>query len=138
VADSLDKPNGLAFSPDERILYVGDSGANQEAGSYHAGRPHHILAFDVVHGRHLVNQRLFAVVAPGYPDGLKVDRRGRVFSSAASGVLVFDRTGDLIGEIHLPGAVNFTFGGRRGNLLFITADTAIWVAVLAGESSGEA
>src|SRR5436190_4614594 len=47
VADSFDKPNGLAFSPDERTLYIGDSGANQEPGSFHPGRPHHIRAFDV-------------------------------------------------------------------------------------------
>jgi gluconolactonase len=51
VADGFDKPNGIAFSPDERILYVTDSGANQEPGSYSVARPHHIKAFDVAHGR---------------------------------------------------------------------------------------
>jgi gluconolactonase len=105
VADSFDKPNGLAFSPDERTLYVTDSGANQEPGSYHVRRPHHVVAFDVRDG-HLVNQRLFAVVAPGFPDGLKVDAAGRVYASSSSGVQVFDAVGDLIGEIRLPGAVN--------------------------------
>jgi gluconolactonase len=130
VADSFDKPNGLAFSPDERVLYVGDSGANQEEGSYFVGRPHHILAFDVVEGKHLANQRLFAVITPGFPDGIKVDSSGRVYASSLSGVQVFDPEGDLIGEIRLPGVVNFTFGGRGGSVLFITGDSAIWAAVL--------
>lgn len=130
VADSLDKPNGLAFSPDERTLYITDSGANQEAGSYYVDRPHHIMAFDVIDDRHLSAGRLFAVTTPGFPDGIKVDHAGRVYASAASGVQVFSAAGDLIGEIHLPGAVNFTFGGPGRNVLYITADTDIWAAVL--------
>ncbi|MGH9283426.1 MAG: SMP-30/gluconolactonase/LRE family protein, partial [Acidimicrobiales bacterium] len=130
VADSFVKPNGLAFSPDEQILYITDSGANQEPGSYHVGLPHHIMAFDVA-GGHLVNGRLFAVTTPGFPDGIKVDSGGNVYASAFSGVQVFNPAGDLIGEIHLPGAVNFAFGGPEGNVLFITTDTAVWAAVLA-------
>src|SRR6266511_1579056 len=106
VADSFDKPNGLAFSPDGSILYVGDSGANHEPGSYDPTRPHHVIAFDVVDGRRLEHARLFAVTTPGFPDGLKVDRHGRVYASASSGVQVFDPDGALLGEIELPGAVN--------------------------------
>jgi gluconolactonase len=130
VADSFVKPNGLAFSPDESVLYVTDSGANQEPGSYHVNLPHHIVAYDVAGGRHLRHGRLFAVTTPGFPDGVKVDGDGRVYASAFSGVQVFNPDGDLIGEIHLPGAVNFTFGGRDGNVLLITTDTAVWAAVL--------
>ena len=130
VADCLDKPNGLAFSPDEHILYIADSGANQEPGSYHVQRPHHILAFDVRDGTHLAGGRLFAVITPGFPDGLAVDRAGRVYASSPSGVQVFNPAGDLIGQISVPGAVNFTFGGPAGDVLFITTDTAIWAAVL--------
>jgi gluconolactonase len=129
VVDSLDKPNGLAFSPDGSTLYIGDSGANQEPGSYYPSRPHHILAFDVRHG-HLSGQRLFAVTTPGFPDGIKTDSEGRVYASSFDGVQVFDPAGDLIGEIALPGAVNFTFGGAERNVLFITSDTAVWAAVL--------
>jgi gluconolactonase len=88
------------------------------------------VAFDVTDGRHLVNQRLFAVTTPGFPDGIKVDDAGRVYASAFSGVQVFNPGGDLIGELHLPGAVNFTFGGPADNVLFITTDTAVWAAVL--------
>jgi gluconolactonase len=137
VADSFDKPNGLAFSPDEQILYVTDSGANTEPGSYHVGRPHHVIAFDVLDGRHLGPSRLFAVTTPGFPDGIKVDRAGRVYASSSSGVQVFSRAGDLIGLISLPGTVNFTFGGPGGQVLFITTDTAVWAAVLATAGAGQ-
>jgi gluconolactonase len=130
VADCFDKPNGLAFSPDESILYIGDSGAIHGPDDYSVQRPHHVLAFDVRDGRHLTDQRLFAVTTPGFPDGIKVDRAGRVYVSAFSGVQVFSREGDLLGKIRLPGAVNFTFGGPEGNVLFITADSAIHAAIL--------
>jgi gluconolactonase len=130
VADSFDKPNGLAFSPDERILYVGDSGANQEPDSYYPSRPHHIKAFDVVAGCRLENERLFCVTNPGFPDGIKVDADGRVYASSFSGVQVFDPEGARLGEIRLSGAVNFTFGGPDRNVLFITADDVVWAAVL--------
>jgi gluconolactonase len=130
VADGFDKPNGLAFSPDESVLYVGDSGAIHGPGDYAVQRPHHVLAFEVRDGRHLTNQRLFAVTVPGFPDGIKVDGDGRVYVSAFSGVQVFSPDGDLLGEIRVPGAVNFTFGGPSGNVLFITADSAIYAACL--------
>jgi len=135
VADGFDKPNGIAFSPDERILYVTDSGANQEPGSYYVARPHHIKAFDVVHGRRLAGERLFAVVSPGFPDGLKVDRDGRVYASSLSGVQVFDPDGQPLGEIHLPGVVNFCFGGAERDLLLITTDSAVWAAALAAKGA---
>ena len=135
VADSFDKPNGIALAPDERILYVTDSGANQEPGSYYPGRPHHIMAFDVRDGQRLSGERLFAVVAPGFPDGLKVDRDGRVYASSLSGVQVLAADGELLGEIRLPGAVNFCFGGLERDLLLITTDTAVWAAALAAKGA---
>ena len=130
VADSFDKPNGIAFSPDERVLYVTDSGANQEVGSYHVDRPHHVRAFDVDEGGHLSGERLLAVTSPGFPDGLKTDAASRVYVSAFSGVLVLSPAGDLLGEIGLPGAVNFCWGTAARNVLFITTDDAVWAAVL--------
>jgi gluconolactonase len=129
VASDFDKPNGLAFSPDESVLYVGDSGANHEPGTFDPRRPHHICAFDV-DGSALANGRLFAVTTAGFPDGIKVDVEGRVYASAFSGVQIFDPVGDLLDEIALPGAVNFTFGGREHNTLYITTDSAVWAAVL--------
>lgn len=135
VADGFDKPNGIAFSPDERVLYITDSGANQEPGSYHVTRPHHVKAFDVTGGPRLSGERLFAVVTPGFPDGLKVDRDGRVYASSFSGVQVFDPVGQLLGEIHLPGTVNFCFGGAERDLLLITTDAAVWAAALAAKGA---
>jgi gluconolactonase len=131
VADSFDKPNGLAFSPDESVLYVTDTGANQAPGTYFVDRPHHVRAFDVVDGRHLRGDRLFAVVSPGVPDGIKLDTAGRVYTSSATGVQVFSPVGDLLGEILAPGGANFTFGGPDNDVLFILADTRIWQARLA-------
>jgi gluconolactonase len=132
VEDSFDKPNGLAFSPDESILYVGDSGANHELGTFDPQRPHHIRAFDVIDGKRLENGRLFATITPGFPDGLKVDADGRVYSSSFSGVQIFSPEGELVEEIVLPGAVNFAFGGST---LFITTDTAIWAARLSAKGA---
>jgi len=119
VADGFDKPNGLAFSPGEDVLYVGDN-----------GKPHHIVAFDVLDDRRLARRRVFARSTSEHPDGLKVDAAGRVYASAADGVRVFDPGGEHVGTIVVPGAVNFAFGGREGNVLLITADDAIWAAVL--------
>jgi len=118
VADGFDKPNGLAFSPDERVLYVADSEAR------------HVKAFDVADGRRLVGERLFATIASGYPDGIKVDDDGNVYTTAATGVQIFDPGGALAGEIPLAGAVNFTFGGPDRDVFFVTADDAIWAVQL--------
>ena len=129
VADWFDKPNGLAFSPDERVLYVGDSGAVHAPGDYDASRPRRVVAFDVADGE-LANGRIFADSIPGFPDGIKTDSAGRVYVSAATGVLVFAPDGERLGEIELPGAVNFALAGSNEDLLLVTADTAVWAAHL--------
>jgi gluconolactonase len=126
VVEGLDKPNGIAFSPDESVLYLTDSGANQEPGSFYPNRPHHIVAFDVMSGGELGPSRVFAVTTPGFPDGLKTDVEGRVYASASSGVQIFDPSGDMVGEIALAGAVNFTFGGPDRDVLYVTSDDAVW------------
>jgi gluconolactonase len=119
VAKSLDKPNGLCFSPDESVLYVTDSGAG-----------HHIRAFDVRGDGSLAGERVIAEFEPCHPDGIKVDTDGRIYASFPGGVRVLDPGGAWIGEIELPGAVNFCFGGPDRDVLFITADTAIYAAHL--------
>jgi gluconolactonase len=119
AAVGFDKPNGLALSLDERILYVSDNGA-----------PHHLLAFDVGADGGLSGRRIVAVGTPEHPDGLAVDTEDRIYASARHGIQVFTPTGDLLGEILLPGAVNFTFGAAGGTTLFITTDTAVWAAEL--------
>jgi gluconolactonase len=119
VADGFDKPNGLAFSPDESFLYVGDNGA-----------PHELVTFDVEDGARLRGRRVVAVSSGEHPDGIKVDSEGRIYASAPGGVQVLTPTGQLLGEIELPGAVIFALGGPEGNVLYITTDTAIWAVVL--------
>ena len=130
MVDSSDKPNGIAFSPDGRVLYLADSGANQEPGSFYDDRPHHVYAFDVVDTHRVGRKRQLDVTTPGCPDGVTVDEAGRVYISCATGIRVVSPGGSLLGRIKLPGAVNFTFGGRDNNHLYVTTDTAVWVAVL--------
>jgi gluconolactonase len=119
VAASFDKPNGLAFSPDESTLFVADNGA-----------PHRIVAFDVLDSGELGAARPFAVGTPGHPDGLKVDSAGNVYASAVSGIHIFDPSGALLAAIDLPGAVNFTFGGPDRDVLYVTTDDAVWAVQL--------
>jgi gluconolactonase len=119
VADSFDKPNGLCFSPDERTLYVADN-----------GEPHHLKAFDVVDGPGVDGERVIHVSSPEHPDGLKADSAGRLYATFAGGVEILDPDGSPIGAIEVPGAVNFCFGGPERDVLFITADTAIYAAHL--------
>jgi gluconolactonase len=118
VAAGLDKPNGLAFSAAEDVLYVADN-----------GRPHHLLAFGVEAGG-LGPGRVVFTTTPGHPDGVKVDDRDRIYATAADGVQVRDSAGGRLAEIPLPGAVNHAFGGPGRDVLFITTDTAVWAAVL--------
>ena len=136
VVDSFNKPNGLAFSPDESILYVNDSAAIQGPGTYYPLLPHHIYAFDVLDGTHLGPARLFAVVTPGIPDGLKLDTEGRVYSSSFTGVQVFDKRGRILGEILAPGVANFCFGGAENDTLFMMCDSAIRTAKIAAKGAG--
>ena len=117
VAESFDKPNGLCFSPGERTLYVADN-----------GEPHQLKAFDVVNGHRLDRERVLHVSSAGHPDGLKADAEGRLYASFPGGIQVLSPHGALLGEIEVPGAVNFCFGGPDRDVLFITADTAIYAA----------
>ena len=117
VANGFEMPNGLAFSPDESVLYVADSG----------NPPAHIRAFDVAGGKRLTNDRVFAEVSPGVPDGFRVDAEGRLFTSAEDGIQVFDETGRLLGKILCPESPsNCAFGGEDGTVLFITARTSVY------------
>jgi len=130
VDASFDKPNGLAFSPDHSVLYVTDSGANHEPGTLDLRRPHEVVALDLSDDGRVRSRRLVTRVEPGFPDGIKTDAAGRIFVSSFSGVQVFTPEGARLGQIELPGAVNFAFGGPAGNVLYITTDTAVWAAVL--------
>jgi gluconolactonase len=122
VANDFDKPNGLAFSPDESKLYVVDTGASHDAKG-----PHHIRVFEVVNGRSLTGGQVFTEVNPGIPDGIRIDVEGNVWSSAGDGVHCYSASGRLLGKIKIPEPVaNLTFGGPKRNRLFITATTSLY------------
>ena len=128
VSSVVDEPNGLAFSPDETVLYVSDtSAALRTDGSGH----HHIVAFDVVGGQDLASPRVFAVIEPGLADGLRVDVHGFVYTSSDDSVQVYHPDGTRIGRIPVPERVgNLVFGGTGGNELFICASTSLYRIVL--------
>jgi gluconolactonase len=117
-------PNGLCFSPDERTLYVADTGRK-----FHDD-PRHILAFDTASGRPR-NGRLFHRIDPGCSDGMRVDTDGNLWSSAGDGVHCLSPEGALLGRILIPETVsNLCFGGRARHRLFITATTSLYAVVL--------
>lgn len=124
VSDCLQEPNGLAFSPDESVLYVSDtSAALRTDGAGH----HHIVAFDVIAGQDLEDPRIFAVVRPGLADGFRVDIHGFIYTSSADSVQVYHPDGTRIGRIPVPEKVgNLTFGGPQGDQLFICASTSLY------------
>lgn len=125
VADGFNQPNGLAFSPDEAVLYVADSGA-----SHDGTLPRHIRAFDV-DGDKLHHDRVFALIDAGIPDGIRTDMAGNLWSSAADGVHCFAPDGHRLGKILVPETVaNLCFGGPRRNRLFITATSSVYAVYL--------
>lgn len=125
------QPNGLAFSPDERTLYIANS-----AASHDPTLPRHIRAFDVIDGIRLQNGRVFCHIDAGIPDGIRTDIQGNLWSSAGDGVHCFDPAGKLIGKIRVPQTVaNLTFGGPRRNRLFITATASLYSVYLAVSGS---
>ncbi len=127
VVDDFVKPNGLAFSEDEKILYIADSGR-----SHNPEGPHHIRAFNVSDSNTLSNSRVFCEIDPGIPDGFRVDIHGNVWSSCQNGVLCFNREGIVLGKIKIPQMVsNLTFGGPRKNRLFITATKSVYAVYVA-------
>jgi gluconolactonase len=124
VSDFIVEPNGLAFSPDESVLYVSDTSAAVRSDG---GGNHHIVAFDVVGGQDLANPRVFAVVNPGLSDGLRVDVNGFLYTSSADSVQVYHPDGTRIGLIPVPEKVgNLVFGGEQGDELFICASTSLY------------
>lgn len=116
VADDFDKPNGIAFSPDESRLFIADS-----------GKPRHMRVFDVKDGKVLTGGRVFAECDAGCFDGFRFDTEGNLWTSTKAGVSCYAPDGTLLGKIRVPEAVaNLTFGGPKRNRLFITATTSLY------------
>lgn len=125
VIDDFEKPNGLAFSPDEKTLYVVESGR-----SHNPDCPAHIRRFDISEDNKVSNARVYVDVLNA--DGLRLDTEGNVWTSAANGVNCYNAQGALLGRIKLPNAVsNLTFGGPRRNRLFITSTNAVYSVFVA-------
>jgi gluconolactonase len=123
VIDELVQPNGIAFSPDESVLYVADTGQTHV--------PEHepkIRAYPLSLDRaSLHDGRDFAVCDAGLFDGFRVDTEGNVWASAGDGVHCYDPDGKLLGKILVPEVVaNVEFGGPKRNRLFICATTSVY------------
>ncbi|MEO9137294.1 MAG: SMP-30/gluconolactonase/LRE family protein [Casimicrobiaceae bacterium] len=123
VADDFQSPNGLCFSPDERRLYVSESGV-----PFATDPVQHLRVFDVsADGARLSNARIFHKVEPGFTDGLRCDEDGNIWSSAGDGVHCIDPSGALLGKIRVPFPVsNLTFGGRHRSRLFICGSHTLY------------
>ena len=116
VGREFDMPNGLCFSPDEKKLYVADS-----------GKPRHIRVFEVRADGTLDAGKVFVAIEKGGPDGIRCDADGRVWSSSGAGADIFLPSGKLIGRVNVPkGAANLCFGGPDGKTLFLTARDALY------------
>jgi gluconolactonase len=124
VAGDVNRPNGLAFSPDESKLYVIEAGAS----------PRQVYVYDVVErGTKLANKRRLIDAGPGTPDGMRVDVDGNLWigwgmgQAGLDGVSIFDPDGKPIGRIDLPErCANVCFGGRHRNRLFMCASTSLY------------
>jgi gluconolactonase len=118
VCVDFDRPNGLAFSPDEKILYIDDS------------RRRHIRAFNVEADGSLSGGSVFHdmnISTPGSPDGMKVDQEGRVYCTGAGGVWVFEPNGEHLGTIIFPEKPsNCAWGDSDWRSLYITAGTSVY------------
>lgn len=121
VADDFVKPNGLAFSPDESILYIADTGLTHVENG-----PQHIRAFKVGKGGKLTGGKVWAECTVGLFDGFRLDTHGNVWTSAGDGVHCLTPEGELIGKV-LTGEVvaNVEFGGIKRNRLYICATTTL-------------
>lgn len=134
ATDECEYPNGLAFSPDESVLYVAISRTSEacfledERGEFCAHR--RIRAFNVASDGTLSNNRVFADMsssAPGVPDGMKVDTEGRIFCTGSGGIWVFAPNGDKVGEIHGPEVPrNLAFGGPDNRTVFTTPGQSLY------------
>jgi len=126
VADDFCRPNGLAFSPDEKFLYIVDSG-----GIRYPDNPRHIRRFSVDNCNEITGGEVFAECTCGKFDGIRCDEEGRLWAAAMDGIHCLATDGTLMGKILIPEpASNLTFGGPRRNRMFITATCSLYSILL--------
>ena len=137
VASDMDKPNGICFSPDEKRLYIVDTGEPKRAGD-----PRPIRVYDVEDGKRLKGGRMFVDMRGGTSDGIRCDVDGNVWSAAGwgnegfNGVHVFAPDGTLMGKIHLPETcANLCFGGAKKNRLFMAASQSLYALYVGTEGA---
>jgi gluconolactonase len=123
VVTDMFKPNGIAFSPDERLLYVADTGISHDPSLAPV-----IRAFPVApDGKTVGEGRLFATCDTGMFDGFRVDMAGHIWTSTGAGVNCYDADGTLLGKIPVPEIVaNVAFGGLKRNRLYIMGQTSLY------------
>lgn len=126
VYRDLSRPNGLAFSPDEKTFYVGNSDEKKKIW----------MKFDVQPGGSVANGKLFYDVtsetAAGVPDGMKVDNKGNLYCTGPGGIWVFSSGGKHLGNIDPPEVpANLAWGDADGKTLYITARTGLYRIKLA-------
>ena len=121
VITNLSYPNGLAFSPDGKFLYVAESDWKN--------KPNFVMRYTVNVDKTLSDGERFVEVEKGAADGMKVDKQGRLFCTSGLGIEVFDPDGERVEVIRTPmPASNCCFGGIDGRTLFITAREAVYRA----------
>ena len=116
LTTNLDRPNGIAFSHDEKKLYIADSSENIKS----------LYVFDIVNNK-LINQKLVYDFKPFFSDGFRCDKDGNIWTSAGKAIKCFNSNNELIGQIKVPELVsNLEFGGKEGNILYVTATSSLY------------
>ena len=120
IITNLDRPNGICFSHDEKKLYIADTGENIKC----------LYVFDVLEDS-ISNQKLVYDFKPFFSDGFRCDKDGNIWTSAGKGIKCFNPKNELIGQILIPELVsNLEFGGKEGNILFVTATSSLYTMEL--------
>ncbi len=116
IIDDLIRPNGITLSPDEKKLYVADTGENIK----------HLYSYDLI-DKKVVNRKLIYDFKPFFSDGFRCDKDGNIWTSAGKAIKCFNPKLELIGQIKIPELVsNCEFGGNEGNILYVTATTSLY------------
>jgi len=116
MTKDLDRPNGIAFSQDEKKIYIADTGENVKS----------LYVFDVEDNK-IINQKLVYDFKPFFSDGFRCDKDGNIWTSAGKSIKCFNPNNELIGQILVPELVsNLEFGGKEGNILYVTATSSLY------------
>lgn len=132
IEGDLVMPNGIAFGPEEKTIYIIDSGAIQGPRTYFPYLPHRIYMYNLSQdGRSLKDKKLFANVSPGFPDGMRLDENGNIYVGTLEGIHVINPAGKLIGKFLMAKeTANLSFGGTHNNILFIGSSNTLWAIKL--------